>query len=224
MLGWSRSGQNRPVRRGAHGARITAVVQAVRSRTALFCFWRMICKCSSWFPSRLACYHCARCPQPRLHLGVPINPMGALIAATIRGSNARRALTAMTVVPVILGTAKQGIEGSAADNRPQDHAGADALIPPARYPGLDRWCRARPLEKALQHASPYLMEPQNSRPPGACEAMLGHVAIGRHMARNRPRRQRRATAAHGRGCHERIASTIRGTLSWICAPITKQAS
>ena len=58
--------------------------------------------------------------------------MGALIAATIRGSNARRALTAMTVAPVILGTAKQRIEGSAADNRPQDHAGADALIPPAR--------------------------------------------------------------------------------------------
>jgi hypothetical protein len=103
----------------------------------LFCAWRMTCKCSSWFPSRLACSHCARCPQPRkVHLGVPLNPMGALIAATIRGSNARRALTAMTVAPVILGTAKQRIEGSAADNRPQDHAGADALIPPARYPGL----------------------------------------------------------------------------------------
>ena len=103
----------------------------------LSCAWRMTCKCSSWFPYRLACSHCARCPQPRkVHLGVPINPMGALIAATIRGSNARRALTAMTVAPVILGTAKQRIEGSAADNCPQDHAGADALIPPTRYPGL----------------------------------------------------------------------------------------
>ena len=97
------------------------------------CAWRMTCKCSSWFPYRLACSHCARCPQTRkVHLGVPINPMGALIAATIRGSNARRALTAMTVAPVILGTAKQRIEGSDADNHPQDHAGADALIPPAR--------------------------------------------------------------------------------------------
>ena len=137
MLGWPRSGRNRPVCRGL-------MVRVLRHRFRrydlaqhLFCFWRMICKCSNWFPSRLACYHCARCPQPRkVHLGVPINPMGALIAATIRGSNARRALTAMTVAPVILGTAKQGIEGSAADNRPQDHAGADALIPPARYPGL----------------------------------------------------------------------------------------
>src|SRR5262249_42632992 len=76
--------------------------------------------------------HCARCPQPRkVHLGVPINPMGALIAATIRGSNARRALTAMTVAPVTLGTTKQGSKAAQ-----PGYAGADALIPPARYPGL----------------------------------------------------------------------------------------
>ena len=61
--------------------------------------------------------------------------MGALIAATIRGSIARWALTAMTVAPVILGTAKQRIEGSAADNRTINVSRQDVRPQPTRERG-----------------------------------------------------------------------------------------
>ena len=120
------------------------------------CAWRMTCKCSSWFPYRLACSHCARCPQTRKeHLGVPINPMGALIAATIRGSNARRALTAMTVAPVILGTAKQRIEGSAADNRPgscgRRRVNSTGPLPWAQVQGFPSVCTKLPDQNDQAH-------------------------------------------------------------------------
>jgi hypothetical protein len=87
------------------------------SRAAWFCAThmhmrhydgRLTCTCSSRFPSRLPCYRSSQCPCAlRARLGVHINPMGALIAATIPGNNARRALTVMTIAPAILGTAGQ---------------------------------------------------------------------------------------------------------------------
>jgi hypothetical protein len=69
---------------------------------------RLTCVCSSRLPSRFLSSRSAQCLQARkAHLGVSINQMEALIAASIRGNNAGRTLQSMPIAPAILGTAAQ---------------------------------------------------------------------------------------------------------------------